>query len=95
MYRTHREMSDFRDTCGWRTIIDFWELYENLETNDDEYNTPLYEKIEEGLEDWIKRNTKKNIYYAGDLRFEFESEEERDRFDKECGDPLAFKLIYA
>ncbi len=94
MYRTHREIFDFRDACEWVPLVDFWDLYENLETNDDDYNIPLYERIEEGLEDWIKRNTKKHVYYAGDLRFQFESEEERDRFDKECGDPLAFKLTW-
>jgi len=95
MYRTSREISDFRRTCEWCPRIDFWDLYENLETDNDEYNIPLYERIEEGLEDWIKKNIKKNVYYDGDLRFEFESESERNRFDKECGDLIAFKLTYA
>ncbi len=95
MYRTHEEMSDFRRTCEWNTTIDFWEYYEFLETNDDNYNIPLYERIEKGLEDWVKKNTKKNVYYHGDLVFEFEDEHERDRFDKENGDLVAFKLIYA
>ncbi len=93
MYRTFREIDDFRLMCEWH--VDFWELYSDLETNDDDYNAPLYERVEEGLEDWIKRNTKKHVYYSGDLDFEFESEEEKDRFKKECGDPIAFKLTYA
>lgn len=95
MYKRFSEINDFRTICQWSSMTDFWLLYEQLETNDDEYNVSLYNKIEAGFENWVKKNTKKKVYYAGDLVFEFESKKERDQFDAECGDPLAFKLIYA
>jgi len=95
MYKTFLETDAFQRSCEHRTRIDFWALYEQLEINDDDYNCPLYDRIEEGLENWAKNNTKMNVWYNGDLIFEFESEEERDRFDEENGDPMAFKLTYA
>lgn len=95
MYKTFQEMDDFQRSCEHRTHIDFWDLYELLETNNDDYNIPLYERIEKGLEDWIKTSTESNVFYYGDLIFEFEDKDERDRFDKENGDLMAFKLTYA
>lgn len=95
MLRTYEEIPNFRRNCQWKPTINFWKLYELLETNDDKYNIPLYERIEKDLLEWIKKNCDHDVYYDGDLVFEFEHDGECDLFEKENGDPMAFKLTYA
>lgn len=95
MLLTYEAEKDFRRYCREYPCVDFWGLYEKLETNDDNYNIPLYERIQTGLLAWLEERTVSKVFYSGDLEFEFESATERDLFDKECGDPVLFKLTWA
>ena len=96
MLRTYLEIVEFRSNCVWNNQFDYYDTYDNLRTekNDHDSDGSLYDRIEESLLDWVKKNAKNDVYYRGDLMFEFASQEERDQLDAECGDPMAFKLIW-
>ena len=96
MLRTYQEIADFRNNCVNHNLINFYDAYEelSLDKSDGDWDEELYEQIEQALLDWIRTNVKHDVYYIGDLRFEFENKEERDQFDKENGDPIAFKLTF-
>lgn len=95
MLKTWQEMDAYREHCENCCIFNYWSNYIDLTTIDNDYNDALYQRIEEQLIDWLKSNAKKRVYYSGDLEFEFESHEERDTFDNEFGDKVAFKLRFA
>lgn len=95
MLVTYKIEEDFRHQCRINPIFDYWDAYKDLETTYDNHNVLLYKRIEKGLCEWLEENSKDKVFYNGDLNFEFETIEDRDRFDKECGDPVAFKLTYA
>lgn len=98
MIKTYLEMDNFRRTCRWKNKIDYYDAYCTLSWDDrlfdDENEDDSYEAIEQDLLKWISDNidSDHNVYYKGDLEFEFEHIEDRDRFDEENGDPVAFKL---
>ncbi len=100
MFLSYQDDRDFRQYCNFESKFDFWSRFtsmelESLHDNDDEYNGALFQRIETDMVEWAKKNTNSKVYYSGDFDFEFESEDERDAFDKEFGDPLAFKLRFA
>lgn len=94
MLRTYKDQNFFREQCIWDQRIDYWDMYIDLETDDDDYNELVYKKIEERLCEWLAESCKEKVFYNGDLNFEFESDKERDAFDAEFGDPVAFKLTF-
>lgn len=96
MLRTYEELNRFRDSLVWMNGFDYFKAYEEIvgEVFDTDVDEKLYSQIEKTLLDWLKKNAKKNVYYRGDLQFEFESGKDRDRFDAENGDPVAFKLMW-
>lgn len=83
--RMWNELNDWRHDCNFYPKFDFWQAYDVLQTNDDEFNDDLYKKIETTLLDWLVANTKQKVYYAGDLRFEFKDLNEVNAFDKKFG----------
>ena len=86
---------DFRRECQELPDFNYWVAYDDMTTNDDVYNEELYERIQAYLLDWLEKNVVGKVYYDGDLEFEFELAEDRNRFDQECGDPVAFKLTWS
>ncbi len=96
MLRTYMEMQDFRNNCVCHNRFDYYEAYEEIlhEITDWDESDVLYNQIEKSLLDWIKKNAESDVYYRGDLQFEFESEDERAQFDSQNGDPVAFKLTW-
>ncbi len=95
MLMTWSAMSEFRENCDYSPKINYWRSYTSLAGEDNDYNDALYQRIEEQFLEWIKETCHGKVYYAGDLSFEFESEKERDAFDNEFGDKVAFKLRFA
>lgn len=94
MLKTYLEIDEFRNNCVNYTGFDYYNAYDEIaqENYDDDLDQKLYRRIEDHLLTWIKEYAKHDVYYRGDLQFEFEDEKERDKFDAECGDPMAFKL---
>lgn len=90
-YETERE---YRNQCREKPINDIWIMYDDLTTLDDNYNNRLYSRIEEGLIKWVEDYVIAKVFYEGDLDFMFECVIDRDLFDKECGDAMAFKLTW-
>ncbi len=88
-------LREFRANCAYIPKINYWRSYVSLAGEDNDYNDSLYEGIEKRLLEWIKETCHGDVYYSGDLSFEFESEKERDAFDNEFGDSVAFKLMFA
>ncbi len=96
MLRTYEEIENFRANCVNHNMFDYFDAYDNLLQEGDGWDDDdeLYNQIEKSLLVWIKENAKKDVYYRGDLLFEFESKKDRARFDAENGDPVAFKLMW-
>lgn len=95
MFLSFQDQRDFRQYCDFGPKTQFWARFISMESNHDDYNDGLYQRIESDMVEWVKKNTKAKVFYNGDLDFEFESKEERDAFDEEFGDPLAFKLRFS
>ncbi len=95
MLLTWQTQDNFRRQCQESPDFNYWVAYDDITTNDDVYNEELFARIEAYLLDWAEKNVVGKVYYYGDLAFEFELAEDRDRFDRECGDPVAFKLTWS
>ena len=89
---TRYEIEKLKEICRWE--MTFWDTYEAI-TKEENHDIAVerFVYMENGLLDWIAKNTTQRVYYDGDLKFAFESKEERDQFyDECCGDPIAAKL---
>lgn len=89
------EIEEFQNVCRYGTDFDYWTSYVSLMNDNYKHDLELYAQIEDELIQWVQNNLESRVYYAGDLVFYFETTKDRDLFDLEFGDTVAFKLRWA